>query len=199
MKALKISAIVIGSAVVLMIIIAAAVFILMNRPSGIASHMTSVVSSPEAAKALDTKWTNFNNTIKQAKPGTEVTLNLTQEEITSKINEELKKGIDLPEGLAVDNVSVNLVDGKLLVSADVKYSVLQGVAGMELKVETVNGTPSIVVKDIDMGMLPIPQALKDQLTSLIPGGGIVGIPDLPINMTGIQIIDGQLVVTGITK
>lgn len=198
MKALKISGMVIGSIVVLAIILAVAIFILMNRPSGITSQMTAVVSSPEAAQALDTKWTNFNNAVKEAKPGTAVTMNLTQEEITSKINEELK-GVDLPEGLTVDKVNVNLVDGKLLLSADVKYSVLQGIAGMELKVETVNGTPSLVVKDIDMGMLPIPQALKDQLTNLIPQGGVIGLADLPVDITGIQIIDGQLVMAGITR
>lgn len=198
MKALKISAIVVGSVLGLVIIIAAAIFILMNRPSGITSRMTPVVSNPEAAKVLDTKWNDFSNTVKQAKPGTAVTMNLTQEEITSKINAELKT-VDLPEGLTVGNVTVNLVDGKLLLSAAVKYSVVQGNAGMELNIVTVNGTPSLVVKDIDMGMLPIPQALKDQLTNLIPKGGVIGLSDLPVDITGIQIIDGQLVMAGITR
>lgn len=198
MKALKISAIAVGSVVGLVLIIAAAIFILMNRPSGIASHMTPVVSSPEAAKAFDTKWTDFNTAINEAPAGTAVTINLTQAEVTSKINEEIKT-VALPEGLTMGNVTVNLQDGKLMLSADVKYSVLQGVAGMELVIETVNGTPSLVVKDIDMGMVPIPQALKDQLTNLIPANGVIGIGDLPVNITGIQIIDGQLVMTGVTK
>ena len=198
MKALKITGIVIGSVLGLVIILAATIFILMSRPSAITSKMEPVVSSPEAAKELDTKWTAFNTAIKEAKPGTAVTLNLTETEITSKINEELKT-VDLPEGLDVGNVTVNLKDGKLVLSADIKYSALQGVAGMEMTVETVNGTPSIVLKDIDMGMLPIPQALKDQLTGLIPQGGVIGLGDLPVDITGIQIIDGQLVMAGITK
>ena len=199
MKALKIAAIIIGSIAGPIVIIATAAFFLMHRPSGIASHMTPVASSPEAAVSLDTKWNTFNTAVKQASPGTVVTMNLTQQELTSKINEELGKGVKLPEGVAVDNVTVNLVDGKVLVSADVKYSVLQGVAGAELNVETVNGTPSIVVKDIDMGKLPIPDALKGQLAGMIPGSGVIGIPNLPVNITGIQIIDGQLFIAGVTK
>jgi len=198
MKALKITGIVIGSVVGLVIIIVAGTFFLMSRPSGISSRMTNVVSSPEAAKTFDTKWDNFNNSIKEAPAGTAVTMNLTQEEVTSKINEELKT-VELPEGLTVDKVNVNLVDGKLMLSADIKYSALQGNAGMELKIETVNGTPSLVVKDIDMGMLPIPQALKDKLTDMIPANGVIGLNDLPIDITGIQIINGQLVMAGIKR
>lgn len=198
MKALKITGIVIGSVVGLVIIIVAGTFFLMSRPSGISSRMEPVVSSPEAAKELDTKWANFNTAIKEAPTGTTVTMNLTQAEVTSKINEELKT-VDLPEGLTMGNVTVNLQDGKIILSSDIKYSALQGTAGMELKIETVNGTPSLVVKDIDMGMLPIPQALKDQLFNLIPQGGVIGLGNLPVDITGIQIIDGQLVMAGIKK
>ena len=198
MKALKISGIIIGSVLGVVIIIAAAIFILMSRPSGISSRMEPVISSPEAAKAFDTKWDNFNNSVKEAPTGTAVTINLTQAEVTSKINEEIKT-VQLPEGLTMGNVTVNLQDGKLMLSADVKYSALQGNAGMELKIETVNGTPSLVVKDIDMGMLPIPQALKDKLTDMIPANGVIGLNDLPIDITGIQIINGQLVMAGIKR
>ncbi|MDO8716652.1 MAG: hypothetical protein Q7J73_07595 [Dehalococcoidales bacterium] len=198
MKALKITGIVIGSVVGLVVITAAAIFILMGRPSGISSRMTNVVSSPEAAKTFDTKWDNFNNSINAAPAGTTVTMNLTQEEVTSKINEEIKT-VQLPEGLTMGNVTVNLVDGKLMLSSDVKYSALQGNAGMELQIETVNGTPSLVVKDIDMGMLPIPQALKDKLTDMIPANGVIGLNDLPIDITGIQIINGKIVMAGIKK
>src|SRR3989338_4149344 len=109
MKALKITGIVIGSVLGLVIILAATIFILMSRPSAITSKMEPIVSSPEAAKELDTKWTAFNTAIKEAKPGTAVTLNLTETEITSKINEELKT-VDLPEGLDVGNVTVNFND-----------------------------------------------------------------------------------------
>jgi hypothetical protein len=198
MKVLKIFGIVIGSIVVLVIIIGAVVLFLMSRPSGIASQVTQVPSNSQAAEALDTKWDNFKDTVAQAKPGTQVTVTLTQEEVNSKINEELKT-VDLPAGLAVSNMNINLVDGKILLSADVKYSVFSGNAGMVATVETINGQPSIVVTDVDMGALPIPQSLKDQLKGLIPEGGLIQTSDLGLNAQNVQIVNGQLVFTGVTR
>ena len=198
MKALKIFGIVIGSIVGLVIIVGAVVWILMSLPSGIASRVTPVESSPEAARELDTKWDEFTSTVAQAEPGTEVTLTLTQEEVNSKINEELKT-VDLPEGFSIENVNVNLVDGKLLLSADAKYLIFTGKAGIEASVEIVNGSPSIVVQDVDMGKLPIPQNLQDQLKNLIPEEGLIQSSDLPFNTQNIEIINGELIIEGVTE
>ena len=198
MKALKILGITVGSIVALALIVAGVAWILISLPSGIASEVTPVTSSTELARQLDAKWDEFQNAVRQAAPGTEVTLTLTQEEVNSKINEELKT-VDLPAGFSIKNVNVNLVDGKILLAADATYSVLKGKAGLEASVEIVNGSPSIVVTDVDMGKLPIPQALKDQLGGLIPEGGIIQSSGLPLDMQDIQIIDGQLIIKGVTK
>ncbi|MCX6004021.1 MAG: hypothetical protein NTX46_06440 [Chloroflexi bacterium] len=198
MKILKIFGIVIGSIIGLVIIIGAVVWVLMSRPSSIASNVTQVPSNAQAVQSFDTKWDNFNNTVAQASPGTQVTVTLTQEEVNSKINEELKT-VDLPAGLAVSNMNVNLVDGKILLSADIKYSIFSGNAGMEATVQIINGQPSITVTDVDMGALPIPQSLKDQLKGLIPEGGLIQVSDLGFNTQNVQIIDGQLVISGVTK
>lgn len=198
MKILKIFGIVIGSIIGLVIIIGAVVWVLMSRPSSIASHVTQVPSNAQAVQSFDTKWDNFNNTVAQASPGTQVTVTLTQEEVNSKINEELET-VDLPAGLTVSNMNVNLVGGKILLSADVKYSIFSGNAGMEATVQIINGQPSISVTDVDMGALPIPQSLKDQLKGLIPEGGLIQVSDLGFNTQNVQIIDGQLVISGVTK
>ena len=105
MKALKILGITVGSIVALALIVAGVAWILINLPSGIASEVTPVTSSTELASQLDTKWYEFNNTVRQAERGTEVTLALTQEEVNSKINEELKT-VDLPTGFTIENVNV---------------------------------------------------------------------------------------------
>ncbi|MDO8577652.1 MAG: hypothetical protein Q7R50_00530 [Dehalococcoidales bacterium] len=196
--ALKAIGITLGSVVFLVIAAAAIVFFLMHRSPAITSTMTTVNSSHQSVVALDSKITAFNNAVQNAIPGTPVSLNITQQEMTSKVNEELA-GLKLPEGLSVGNVTINFQDGKALVSAPIKYSALTGTAGMAINVQTVNGTPMIAVQDIDFGALPIPQALKDQITGMIPNGGKIDLGDIPVDITSIQIIDGQIVMNGVTK
>lgn len=191
---------VLGGIILLAVVAVMAVFFLMKSSSGIASKMTPVVSSRQAVEAFDTKWISFNTAVQNATPGTKVTLNVTQEELTSKVNDELKAvTAQLPQGMSVGNLSINLQDGKVLISAPVKYSAIEGQAAMEIAVQTINGTPKMVVDNIDMGKLPIPQSLKDQLTAIIPNGGNIDLGNLPLDITGIQIVDGQLVMDGVTK
>jgi len=44
---------------------------------------------------------------------------------------------------------------------------------MSAVVNIVNGQPLIVVTNIDMGSLPIPQSMKDQLKGLIPADTLI--------------------------
>ncbi len=200
MKTLKIVAITFGSIIFLAVVAVVAVFFLIRSSSGIASKVTPVVPSQQAVQAFDTKWTSFNSVVQNATPGTKVSLNVTQEELTSKVNEELKSAqAQLPPNLSIGNVSINLQDGKVLVSAPIKYYAIEGAAGMEVAVQTVNGTPAIVVDNIDMGKLPIPDAIKNQITGMIPNNGVISLGNLPVDVTGIQIVNGQLIMNGVTK
>jgi len=161
MKALKITGIVIGSILVLVIIVVAIAWILLSRPSKIAAGVTSVPSNAQAAQSLDTKWSNFNSTIAQSTAGTPVTVTLTQEEVNSKVNAQMST-VTLPDGLTVSDVNVNLKDGQILLSADMKYSIFSGHAGMTATVQIVDGQPTVVVTNVDMGSLPIPQSVQEQ-------------------------------------
>lgn len=198
MKALKIIGIVLGSIIGLVVVVVGVVWFLMSRTPSIAANMTEVASSPQAAAVLDQKWEDFKVTVNEAPAGTTVSVAITEQEITSKINEELKN-IELPAGLEMGDVTVNLQDGKLVLAADISYSVLSGTAAMEATIENVNGTPSIVVSQVDMGSLPIPQTLKDQLSGLIPADGIIPVSDIPIDISKIQIVNGQIVIDGVKQ
>jgi hypothetical protein len=198
MKALKITGIVIGSVLVLVLIVVAVGWILLSRPSKIAADVTSVPSDAQAAQSLDTKWNNFDSTIAQSSAGTPVTVTLTQEEVNSKVNAELTT-VDLPDGLTVSNVNVNLKDGQILLSADLKYSFFSGSGGMTATVQIVDGQPTVVVTDVDMGSLPIPQSMKDQLTGLISGASLFQESTAAFVTQSVQIADGEIIISGITK
>jgi len=127
-----------------------------------------------------------------------VTVTLTQEEVNSKVNAELTT-VDLPDGLTVSNVNVNLKDGQILLSADLKYSIFSGSAGMTATVQIVNGQPTVVVTDVDMGSLPIPQSMKDQLTGLISGASLFQESTAAFVTQSVQIADSKIIISGITK
>ncbi|MDD5190940.1 MAG: hypothetical protein PHE50_07860 [Dehalococcoidales bacterium] len=198
MKALKIIGIVLGSIVGLVVIIVGVIWFLMSRTTGIAAEMTEVTASTQAAAELDTKMADFRSEVSAAAVGSTVSVTMTEEEVTSKIAEELKT-VELPAGLSLGDVSVNLKDGKLLLSADMKYSVFSGNAGMEAEVKEVDGKASILVDDVDFGSLPIPQSLKDQLKGMIPANGVIALEDLPFDISSIQIVDGQMVIAGVKQ
>jgi hypothetical protein len=198
MKALKITGIVIGSLLVLILIVVAIAWILLSRPSKIAAGVTSVPSNSQAAQSLDTKWNNFNSTIAQSSAGTPVTVTLTQEEVNSKVNAQMST-VSLPDGLTVSNVNVNLKDGQILLSADMKYSIFSGNAGMTAAVQIVDGQPTVVVTNVDMGSLPIPQSVQDKLTGLISGASLFQESTAAFITQNVQIISGEMIISGITK
>jgi len=116
---LKITGIVIGSLLVLVLIVVAIAWILLSRPSKIAAGVTSVPSNSQAAQSLDTKWNNFNSTIatilgwdtghRDADSG--------RSKLKSKRPNEHGQ---LTGRTDVSNVNVNLKDGQILLSADMK-------------------------------------------------------------------------------
>ncbi len=198
MKALKITGIVIGSILVLVLIVVGVAWILLSRPSKIAARVAPVPADTQAVQSLDNKWNTFNSTIAQSSAGTPVTVTLTQEEVNSKVNAQLST-VDLPNELTVSNVNVNLKNGQILLSADLKYSIFSGRAGMTATVQIVDGQPTVVVTDVDMGSLPIPQAMKDKLTGLISGASLFQESTAAFVTQNVQITDGEIIISGITK
>jgi hypothetical protein len=59
--------------------------------------------------------------------------------------------------------------------------------------------PVITDTDVNMGMLPIPQSMKDQLKSLIPENNLFQSPSSGFYTINIQIADGKLIISGVTQ
>jgi hypothetical protein len=69
---------------------------------------------------------------------------------------------------------------------------------MSATVDLVDGQPTITVTEIDMGSLPIPQSIKDQLRNLIPKDALFQT-DASFQAQSIVIADHVLTITGIKK
>lgn len=198
MKALKIAGIVVGSLVLLLAIVAGVMLLLLRQPTGIAKQITPVATSPEAAQQLDTKWDSFQSTAQQAAPGAVVSVTLTQEEVASKVAQELPT-VKMPKNVGVSDVNVNLVDGKILASGTVSYSGIRANVGMEATIETENGEPVIVLQNLDLGKLPVPQSVKDQIRNIIPDNGKISLSNLPADINNVQVVNGEIVISGVRK
>ena len=69
---------------------------------------------------------------------------------------------------------------------------------MEATVQAVNGQPTITVTKVDMGALPIPQSMKDQLKGLIPTDSLFQT-NSGFYTQSVQIINEQLIISGVTQ
>jgi hypothetical protein len=59
----------------------------------------------------------------------------------------------------------------------------------------VNGNPIIQIKEIDMGLLPVPEVIMDEINEQIPNDGLeFSIPNL--SLKNIEITDGAITATG---
>ncbi len=198
MNPLKLAGIVLGGLVGLVVIVAVVAWIMVSLPSGIGSQVEEVESSPALAASFDSKWDDFSASVAASAPGTALTLTITQEELNSKINEELKT-LALPDNLTVSSVNANLSEGEMRIAAKIKYSVLSGTAGLAAEIVIENGTPKVLVTDVDMGKLPIPSALKDQLRKLVPEDIIIQTAGTSFETSSVEIHDGEMVLSGVTK
>jgi hypothetical protein len=69
---------------------------------------------------------------------------------------------------------------------------------MVASVDLVNGQPVITVTNIDLGALPFPQSLKDQLKNLIPQDALFQTNN-SFQAHSIIIANGLLTIQGVTK
>ncbi|HEX5501712.1 MAG TPA: hypothetical protein VFW96_03775 [Thermomicrobiales bacterium] len=156
-----------------------------QRPAGIASAPTVPVSTAAAVR-FDQKVATL------ARADTPVTVEITDEEATSKVAAMLAADPSAPR---VDNPQVAFRAGKVYVSgttADTPVPIAFLAVG---RVEARDGRLVAVVEDIDTGRVPLPGAVRDQIAQ-----GAANLDSLnatlPIYVTEVRVLDGRLALTG---
>mgnify|MGYP001791780019 CR=1 FL=1 len=129
--------------------------------------------------------------------GASVEVTFTQEELTSKAN---GAGSTLTDsGLAIADTQVHLAGGNIVATSSVTFQGFSLNVGVVATPIVVNGQTQIVIKEIQTGALPIPDAIKQQLNAQL---GQVSDPKklgLPIDVSNLTVVDGKLVVKGQAK
>jgi len=162
----------------------------------IEAQMTSIIPTRAHAQMFDVEMETFEQAVQKAEVDELVSITVTQEEVTSKLDEVIKR-VDLP--VEVRSVVVNFMEGKILVLGKV-YVNLEVNVGVVARIEIDSeGKPSVVVEEIDIGRgALLPPGIVDQLTSYIPNMDTVAeyLKELPVKLEEVVIEEGRLTVTG---
>lgn len=137
--------------------------------------------------------------VQLAKTPRPVTLSLTEQEVNSAMAVRLPN-VHLPDGVAVSQVVVNLRGGLVIGSARVSVRGVDVSVGAKANIEIVDGKAWLVLEELDLGKVPLPQFVKDQIRALIPNEGRVSLSNyLPMDVIQAQIVDGIVVLHGFAR
>lgn len=160
------------------------------------AQMTPVVLTSEAVQNLNQKLEVFKTEIEKAVTAgqeKEITLVITEEEVNSKLAEAIAEG-----KLPFKEVLINFRKDIFLVYGALKPPGVAVKVAAKARGEIVDGKPKLVMEELYFGKLPLPEKIKksagDILVSLIKVPG-----DLRWQVTRIQVADGEILITGITR
>jgi uncharacterized protein YpmS len=184
------TAIVLGAAMAL-----AAVYFFITRPAPTQVAATTVPVSNAAAGNFDTKV----NQIINAPGNTDVTVELTDEELTSKFAQTVS--VDRATiGADIQNPQVSVHDGRVFAGGDVKSDSFP--VRVNLVVVTVptavNGKLMLRVERVESGRFPLPSSITDQIVANVQNDALIN-DNLPIYVDRVEVLDGKLRLTGRAK
>lgn len=199
---LKVLVIVLAIIVVLVLIVAAVGYHFITQPSDIEQEVSSITVSEEAARSLDAKVEEFGERLASASEGEQLSLALTDDEITSKLVEELNSAdVELP--LDVENLLITFADDKIFALAEVEISGFHTTLGIEAQVQVQDDKLKVIIDEINLGRLPLPSAVLDKIKKDILHEDELLIDlddvDIPMDIKYIRIEDGQIVLEGVAS
>ncbi|MCC7361631.1 MAG: hypothetical protein IT317_19260 [Anaerolineales bacterium] len=151
--------------------------------------------STEAAGEFENLW---ENALKNAGPNGEVTVVMTEEQVTSFVALKLAEEADNP----LTNIQIYLRDGKMTLTGDAKLGAISAPATIAISV-TVDATGDLVaeIEDADFGPVPVPQSVLDQLNESIAQSitNELSFDETQVTIQSIAIADGKMSFSGIVN
>ncbi len=173
----------------------AAVYFFVTRPAPTPIAATTVPVSSAAAGNFDTKV----NQIVNAPPNTDVTVDLTDEELTSKFAQTVR-GERAAIGADSQNPQVSVHDGRVFAGGKAKSdSFPVRVDLVIVAVPTaVNGKLILRVERVESGRFPLPSSITDQIVANVQNDALIN-DNLPISVDRVEVLNGKLRLTGRPK
>lgn len=189
-----------GGIVLLVLLAGGGVFVLAKQAPNVASGLKPVTASTEAVKSFDTKVDTMNAAVTEAKKtgkAVPVEVSFTEEELTSKANAAGSTVND--SGLATADTQIHLSGGNFIATSAVTIQGISLNVGVVATPIVVDGQTQIVIKEIQTGALPIPDAIKEQINAQLGQAIDPKKLGLPIDVSNLTVVDGKLVVKGNAK
>ncbi|HUG55582.1 MAG TPA: hypothetical protein VMJ92_00775 [Candidatus Limnocylindrales bacterium] len=188
-----------GSLLTLAVLGGAGLFVLSQQQPRVAEGLPAVLASETAARSFDEKITALDAAVEEARrsgAAREVTLALTEEELTSKARELTRIG----DGSAVaTDTQIRLRDGRIIATSLVTLQGLTRNRGIVAITVVEDGRTKIVISEIQTGALPLPEAVTTELNKQI-GASIDPVTlGLPLDVSDVTVADGTIVVTGTAR
>lgn len=184
------TAIVVGAALAL-----GTVYFFVTRPAPTRIAATSVPVSTAAAASFDRKVEQ----IAAAPRNTAVTVDLTDEELTSKFAQTAREERDTI-GADIQNPQVSVHDGRVFAGGKAKSDSLP--VRVDLVVVAVpaaeGGKLRLRVERVESGRFPLPGSITDQIVTTVQNDALIN-DNLPIYVDRVDVLDGKLRLTGRPK
>ncbi len=186
--------------IVLVVLLAGGgLYVAAQQKPGVAQGLKPIIASAAAAKSFDQKVDSLRTAADEAKrtgKAQPVEVAFTEEELTSKLSQATSS---TGSGIATQNTEIHLQGQNIIATSTVQVSGLSVNIGVVATPTVVNGQTQIVVKQIDTGALPLPDALKEQINAQLGTAVSPSKLGLPIDVSQLQVVDGKLVVRGTAK
>ena len=156
-----------------------------------------VAVSADAVESFDQKLDSLDTQIKSAVSTgekKEINLVITEKEANSKLVQMLAEG-----QLPLKRILLNFGDDYFLAYAVVDAPGIDAKTGSRGRIEITDGKPKVVIDEFNLGKLPLPGSAKIRVEQLLNIMVNLELTDVPLEITGVQINNHQVTVTGVTK
>ena len=187
--------------VVLVVLAGGGLFVASQQQPSIAQGLKPVATSAAAAQSFDSKVETMNKAAAEAKrtgKAQPVEVAFTEEELTTKVSEAAAQQSS-EGGIAAKNTQIHLSGTNIIATSTVTVSGVSVNLGVIAEPRVVNGQTTIVVKEIQTGALPLPDAIKSQINAQIGSALDPSKLGLPFDVSQLTIVDGKLVIKGTAK
>ncbi|MDO8671607.1 MAG: hypothetical protein Q7O66_09280 [Dehalococcoidia bacterium] len=173
-------------------------YYMLTQPSAEVAGLPTIVPSKESAAEFDRKLSAFLADLGTSDGSGEVktaTLVVTEQEATSKLAEFVQSG---QMGIDIMNPQVHFRNERVRISGDIGAGGAEVNLALQARIISIDGKAEIVFETVDFGGLGVPERLRRQvIDTMTAGAGSVLLDDLPVEIGGISIADGQLIIRDI--
>ena len=154
-----------------------------------------VKPTDQAATILDDKIAALEQEIDEAATGEELTLKLTEEEATSKLDRLARDG---ELSVEMEYIQIHFSDGIVWAFARVDMGIDVQVA-IQANIGVEDGKPDITIKRLNLGRIPIPKALINSVMTALEQAMTDRWEDLTVSLQDVTTEHGEITITLVKK